>query len=124
MNCDDMLLALERKQMKAEAEKMQKIKKELQSRERLVENAKRILNNSGGPARKPEFDICIKYVTGNKTVVGRLPDVKKQWEKCKYMCPHAAEKKWTTENHDAKLEKLEIGDISCVEDTVLYIQTS
>ncbi len=100
-----------------------KIKKELQSRERLVENAKRILNNSGGPARKPEFDICIKYVTGNKTVVGRLPDVKKQWEKCKYMCP-PAEKKWTTENHDAKLEKLEIGDISCVEDTVLYIQTS
>ena len=108
MNCDDMLmLAVERKRMKKKAEQIERKKDTINRRNAIVEDALSIFAKGGGPDKLPEYKTCIMWKM----------KIEKE-RRCKHMRV-PVEKEWT-EDRQFKLEKLQIGDISQVKDTVLF----
>ena len=120
MNCDDMLMAVERKRMKKKVEQIERKKDTINRHNAIVENALSIIAK-GGPDKLPEYKTCImwKMKIEKKAVTGKKKALEERWERtCKHMRV-PVEKEWT-EDHQSKLEKLQIGDISQVKDTVLF----
>lgn len=108
MNCDDMLmLAVEWKMMKKKAEQIERKKDTINRRNAIVEDALSIFAKGGGPDKLPEYKTCIMWKM----------KIEKE-RRCKHMRV-PVEKEWT-EDRQFKLEKLQIGDISQVKDTVLF----
>ena len=97
MNCDDMLMAVERKRMKKKVEKIERKKDTINRHNAIVENALSIIAK-GGPDKLPEY---------NKTCIMWKMKIEKE-RRCKHMRV-PVEKEWT-EDHQSKLEKLQRGD--------------
>ena len=60
MNCDDMLMAVERKRMKKKVEQIERKKDTINRHNAIVENALSIIAK-GGPDKLPEYKTCIMW---------------------------------------------------------------
>ena len=77
-NLDDVLLGIERKSIKDETKKMEKLKKEAVVTSKTVQEPKTIVEG-GGPSKKPQFLTRIKWKKKSKSVAGNLKQLKKKW---------------------------------------------
>jgi hypothetical protein len=116
MNCDDMLIAIERKGMAKKVVQMIKKKKKILARTKVVSKALAIME-AGTPSKNEDLKFCIEWKNpGAKTKPkGNKESLLKQWEKVKNKRT-PAEKHWTAE-HDRRLSLLQSGDVSNVKNT-------
>jgi hypothetical protein len=122
LNCDDMLIAMERTRMQKKADKLQKLKDELIVREKVIKEAKEIMKTKGGPILRNDFVTCLKWKTGKSKITGTKIQLMEQWKKVKNGndgSNNEKERVWTNEC-DRVLSLLRKGDISVAADTTLF----
>jgi hypothetical protein len=120
LNCDDMLIAMERTRMKKKAETLQKLKDELIVREKVVKEAKEIMKTKGGPILRNDFVTCLKWKTGQAKITGTKAQLMEQWKSVKDKTSNNVDGRIWTDEYERALSLLRKGDISAATDTTLF----
>ena len=119
LNCSDMLISIEMNRMKDKAKKLQKMKADCLSRAALLEEVDEIMDECGGPMRVFQYKKCIEWKTKKKAGQKTLAKLKAEWEK-KYAKLDAPPEIVWTKKEEARLQRLERGDITSISDSSLF----
>ena len=118
LNTTDMLIAIEMNRMKDKAKKLQKVKDDCLYRAELLESVEDIMD-CGGPRRLYQYKKCIEWKSKKKPGQKKLAALKAEWENKYAKADEPPVVIWTTKK-EARLQRLERGDIDNIFDNSLF----
>jgi hypothetical protein len=129
LNQADFLIAAERKRMRGEGEELEKVKKnvvDFHERKRIPRKACTVYKKGYENWKKDDFQIAIQFRRGPNPAKGVKPlsklqsaGLKREYEKNHFGNPGRKWKPWSPKQ-EAELQRLLSGEISSLEETVIY----